>query len=148
MEGPLPLNERFRMARYWSRAVNAGLLLTFAAIALLLAAIGLYAVIAHSISRATQEIGIRIALGATARDIRLLVLRQGLLPPGIGLGLGLMVSLAFNRLLQSQLFSVSSSDPATYAAASIILIAVALSACLIPARRAMRVDPAIALRHE
>jgi putative ABC transport system permease protein len=117
-------------------------------IALLLAAIGLYAVIAHSVSRATQEIGIRIAMGATSRDIRRMVLRQGMLPVVIGLGLGLVGSLAFNRLLQSQLFSVSSTDPVTYAATSIFLITVALFACLIPARRAMRVDPVEALRHE
>ncbi len=148
IEGPLPLSERFRWDRYWSRAVNAGLFLTFAVIALLLAAIGLYAVIAHSVSRATQEIGIRMALGGTPRDIRLLVLRQGMLPVVMGLGLGLVASIAFNRLLQSQLFSVSSADPATYAATSIVLIAVALFACLIPARRAMRVDPVVALRHE
>ncbi len=148
IEGPLPLSERFKMDRYWSRAVDAGLFLTFAVIALLLAAMGLYAVIAHSVSRATQEIGIRMALGGTSRDIRLLVLRQGMLPVAMGLGLGLVASLAFNRLLRSQLFSVSSTDPATYAVTSIVLIAVALLACLIPARRAMRVDPAVALRHE
>ena len=142
------MSERFRWDRYWSRAVNAGLFLTFAVIALLLAAIGLYAVIAHSVSRATQEIGIRMALGGTSRDIRFLVLRQGMLPVVMGLGLGLAASLAFNRLLQSQLFSVSSTDPATYAVTSIVLVAVALFACLIPARRAMRVDPVVALRHE
>ncbi len=148
IEGPLPLSERFRTDRYWSRAVNAGLLLTFAAIALLLAAIGIYAVIAHSVSRATQEIGIRIAIGATPRDIRRLVLRQGMLPVITGLLIGLAASAGFNRLLQSQLFSVSSTDPATYVVTSIVLMTVALFACLIPARRAMRVDPAVALRHE
>jgi putative ABC transport system permease protein len=148
MEGPVPLSESFRIARYWSRAVNAGLFLTFAAIALLLAAVGLYAVIAHSVSRATQEIGIRIALGATPRDIRLLVLHQGMLPAVAGLVTGLAASLAFDRLLQAQLFSVSSTDPVTCAVTSIVLIAVALFACLIPARRAMRVAPAVALRHE
>jgi putative ABC transport system permease protein len=148
IEGPLPLRERFTWDRYWSRAVNAGLFLTFAVIALVLATIGLYAVIAHSVSRATQEIGIRMAMGATPRDIRSLVLRQGMLPVVTGLGLGLLASLAFNRLLQSQLYSVSSTDLATYAVTSIVLIAVAVSACLIPARRAMRVDPVVALRHE
>jgi putative ABC transport system permease protein len=147
-EGPLPLTESFKGARYWSRAVNAGLFLTFAFIALLIAAVGLYAVIAHSVSRATQEIGIRMALGGTSRDIRSLVLRQGMLPVVMGLGLGLVASLTFNRLLQSQLFLVSSADPATYALTSLVLIAVALFACLTPARRAMRVDPVVALRHE
>jgi putative ABC transport system permease protein len=147
-EGPLPLTESFKVVRYWSRAVDAGLFLTFAFIALLIAAIGLYAVIAHSVSRATQEIGIRIAIGATSRDIRLLVLRQGMLPVVTGLATGLAASAGFNRLLQSQLFSVTSTDPTTYAVTSMILIAVALTACLIPAHRAMRVDPAVALRHE
>ncbi|MGB6944082.1 MAG: FtsX-like permease family protein [Bryobacteraceae bacterium] len=148
IDGPVPLSERFTWDRYWSGGVNAGLFLTFAAIALLLAAIGLYAVIAHSVSRATQEIGIRMALGGTACDIRFLVLRQGMLPGVMGLGVGLVASLAVNRLLQSQLFPVSSTDPATYAVTSIVLLAVALLACLIPAGRAMRVDPAVALRHE
>lgn len=148
IEGPLPLSERFSWDRYWSRAVNAGLSLVFAIITLLLAALGLYAVIAHSVSRATQEIGIRMALGGTPRDIRLLVLRQGMRPVVMGLGLGLAASLAFDRLLQSQLFSISATDPCTYAAASMVLIVVALLACLIPERRAMRVDPVLALRHE
>jgi putative ABC transport system permease protein len=147
-EGPVPLTELLKTDRYWSRAVNAALLLTFALIALLLAAIGLYAVIANSVSRATQEIGIRIALGATSRDISRLVLRQGMLPVVIGLGLGQAASLAFNRLLESQLFAVSSTDPATCVLTSIVLITVALIACLIPSRRARRVDPAVALRHD
>jgi putative ABC transport system permease protein len=147
-EGPLPLTELFRAARYWSRAVNAGLSLTFAVIALLLTGIGLYAVIANSVSRASQEIGIRIAMGATPRDIRLLVLRQGMTPVVTGLLTGLAASIGFNRLLQSQLFSLSSTDPATYVVTSMVLIAVALFACLIPARRAMLVDPAVALRQE
>ncbi len=147
-EGPLPLTDSFKSVRYWSRAVNAGLFVTFALVALFLAAIGLYAVIAHSVSRTTQEIGTRIAIGAMPRDIRLLVLRQGMLPVVMGLGLGLAASLAFNRLLQSQLFAVSFSDAVTYVVTSIVLIVVALSACLIPARRAMRIDPAAALRHD
>jgi putative ABC transport system permease protein len=147
-EGPFPLNEVFRRARYWSRAVNAGLFLVFAGIALLLAAIGLYAVIAHAVSRATQEIGIRVAIGATPRDIRSLVVRHGMLPVLTGLAAGLAASVGFVRLLQSQLFSISSTDPVAYAATSVVLIAVALVACLIPAHRAMRVEPAVALRHE
>jgi putative ABC transport system permease protein len=142
------LSELLRWDRYWSRAVNAGLFLTFAVIALLLAAIGLYAVIANSVSRTTQEIGIRMALGGTSRDIRRLVLRQGMLPAVTGLLAGLAASIGFNRLLQSQLFSVSFTDPSTYAVTSTVLIVVALLACLIPARRAMRVDPAVTLRHE
>jgi putative ABC transport system permease protein len=148
MEGPAPLSESLARQRYWSRAVSAGLYLTFAAIAVLLAATGLYAVIAHSVARTTQEIGVRIAIGATSRDIRFLVLRQGMLPVVIGLGLGLVSSLGLNRLLGSQIFSVSPTDPSTYVLTSMVLIAVALLACLIPANRAIRVDPAVALRHE
>jgi predicted permease len=148
LEGPAPLSASLAFQRYWSRGVNAGLYLTFAMIALLLAATGLYAVIAHSVARTTQEIGVRIAIGATSRDIRFLVLRQGLLPVSIGLGLGLVSSLGFNRLLGSQIFSVSPTDPSTYVMTSTVLISAALLACLIPANRAIRVDPAVALRHE
>jgi putative ABC transport system permease protein len=131
LEGPAPLSASLAFQRYWSRGVNAGLYLTFAMIALLLAATGLYAVIAHSVARTTQEIGVRIAIGATSRDIRFLV-----------------SSLGFNRLLGSQIFSVSPTDPSTYVMTSTVLISAALLACLIPANRAIRVDPAVALRHE
>jgi putative ABC transport system permease protein len=148
MGGPAPLSDTLAFSRYWSRAVNAGLYLTFAMIALLLAATGLYAVIAHSVARKTQEIGVRIAIGATSRDIRVLVLRQAMPPVAIGLTAGLAASLGLNRVLESQLFSVSSADPATYAVAVPVLIAAALLGCLIPAQRAIRVDPAVALRYE
>ena len=148
LEGPVRLTERVRASRYWTRAVNAGLLLTFAAIALLLAAIGLYAVIAHRVSSATQEIGVRMAIGARPGDIRGLVLRQGMAPVIAGLAAGLAASAGFSRLLQAQLFSVSSTDPATFAIAGIVLLAVAMLACFVPARRAMSVDPVVALRHE
>jgi ABC-type antimicrobial peptide transport system permease subunit len=120
----------------------------FALIALLLAAIGLYAVIAHSVSQRTKEIGVRMAIGAAAEDIRRMVLRDGMLPGAIGMILGLAASLAVNRILQSQLVGVSPYDPVTMAGAPVVLIFVALLACLIPARRAMKVDPAVALRHE
>lgn len=134
--------------KFWSHGVNAALFFIFAAIALLLAAIGLYAVIAHSVSQRTQEIGVRIAIGATPHDIRQLVLRQGMLPLGIGLAIGLAGSFAVNRLLQSQLVGTSPDDPITLAGASAVLLVAALLGCLIPARRAMRVDPVVALRHE
>jgi putative ABC transport system permease protein len=120
----------------------------FAGIALLLAAIGLYAVIAHSMSQRTKEIGIRIAVGAAARDIWRLCFREGIPPVGIGLLLGLVVSLAVNRILQSQLVGVSPYDPFTMTVAPVVLLLVALLACQIPARRAMRVDPAVVLREE
>jgi putative ABC transport system permease protein len=120
----------------------------FALVALLLAAIGLYAVIAHSVRQRTQEIGIRVAIGAAARDIRRLVFRSGVAPVALGVTLGLAGSLAVNRVLQSQLVGVSPHDPATISLAVAVLLSVAFVACQIPARRAARVDPVIALRHE
>jgi len=122
--------------------------LIFAAVALLLASIGLYTVIAHSVTQRTQEIGVRMAIGATTRDILALVLRQGMIPLGIGLAIGLTASLAVNQLLKSMLVQVSPADPVTLLVASGVLILAALLGCLIPARRAIRVDPVDALRHE
>jgi predicted permease len=120
----------------------------FAVIALLLAAIGLYAVIAHSVSQRTREIGVRIAIGAAGRDIRRLILREAMAPVGAGLLLGLVASLGVNRTLQSQLVGVSPYDPATLIAAPVVLVTVALLGCQTPARRAMGIDPAVALRHQ
>jgi putative ABC transport system permease protein len=120
----------------------------FAVIALLLAVVGLYAVVAHSVRQRTKEIGVRIAIGATTGDIRRLIFREGMLPVAAGLILGLTLSLAVNRILQSQLVGVSPYDPVTLAAAPILLILVALLACEIPSRRAVHVDPAVALRHD
>jgi len=120
----------------------------FAVIALVLAAIGLYAVIAYSVGRRTREIGVRMAVGATLEDIRGMIFGEGMLPVAAGAMLGLAASLGVNRILQSQLVGVSPYDPATIAAAPAILALVALLACGIPARRAMNVDPAIALRHD
>jgi putative ABC transport system permease protein len=120
----------------------------FALIALLLSATGLTAVIAHSVSQRTKEIGVRMAIGAAARDVRRMVLREGLSPVAIGMFIGVAVSLAVNRVLQSQLVGVSPYDPVTLAAAPVLLIAVALIACQLPARRAVQIDPVVALRHE
>lgn len=120
----------------------------FAGIALVLAAIGLYAVIARSVGRRTREIGVRMAIGATVDDIRKMILGDGMLPVAAGTILGLVASLAVNRALQSQLVGVSPYDPATMGMAPVILALVAMLACRIPARRAMKVDPAIALRHD
>ncbi len=120
----------------------------FALIALLLAAIGLYAVIAHSVSQRTKEIGVRIAIGAASRDIRRLIFHEGLRPVAIGLLVGLTLSLAVNRILQSQLVGVSPYDPVTLTTAPAVLVLVALLACQIPSQRALRIDPAVALRHE
>ncbi len=126
----------------------SALFLIFAAIALLLASIGLYTVIAYSVSQRTQEIGVRMAIGGTPRDILKLVFRQGMLPLAIGLVIGLTASFAVNRLLKSMLVQVSPADPVTLVVASAVLILAGTLGCLIPARRAMRVDPVVALRNE
>jgi ABC-type antimicrobial peptide transport system permease subunit len=115
---------------------------------LLLASIGLYTVVAHAVSRRTQEIGIRMAVGASGGHILRLVFRQGMVPMTMGLGIGLAASFAVNRVLNTVLVGVSPSDPLTLAAASGVLVLAATLGCWIPALRAMRVDPAVALRHE
>jgi putative ABC transport system permease protein len=147
MFGPFTLIERLQ-DRYWDKARYAVLFLIFAAVALLLASVGLYAVIAHSVSRRTQEMGIRMALGAAAREMLSLVFREGMLPVGIGLAIGLAASLAVNRVLKAELVQVSPGDPLTLIATSAVLIFAAALGCLIPARCAMHVDPAVALRHD
>jgi len=147
--GPYTLDERLAgSGNYWSIRNDAALFVVFAAMALFLASIGLYAVVTHAVHRRTQEIGIRIAIGATARDILALVLMQGMRPLAAGLALGLTASLAVTPLLKSQLVGVSSVDPATLVIASVTLLLAASLGCLIPAFRALRVDPVIALRHD
>jgi putative ABC transport system permease protein len=120
----------------------------FATFALLLAAIGIYGVMAYSVARRTQELGIRVALGAQPADILRIVLGQGMRLVLIGLGLGVAVSLGLTRLLSSLLFGVSTTDPWTFGGVALALVTVAMLASYIPARRAMRVDPIVALRYE
>jgi len=146
LSGPIGLTDR--LEAYWDSRFYGTIFLIFAAIALLLASIGLYTVIAYTVSQRTQEIGIRMAMGAAAPDILRLVLVQGLIPLGIGLTIGLTASLAVNRMLQSLLVQVSPSDPMTLTLAAAVLTVSALLGCLIPARRALRVDPVVALRYE
>lgn len=124
------------------------LLTVFAVIAMLLSAIGIYGVVSYSVVQRTHEIGIRAALGATTGDVLLLILRGGMLMSGLGLVLGFAGVLGLTRLLATLLFGVGSRDPVTIAAVAGILAAVALLACYIPARRASRVDPVVALRYE
>jgi putative ABC transport system permease protein len=142
-----PLAERLDRAYAFERNVTF-LLLVFAAIALLLASVGLYAAISHSVSRRVQEIGIRVALGAMGSDILRLVFKQGALPVGMGLAIGLILSFTVNPVLKSQLVGVSPADPTALLGASAVLVFCAALGCLFPARRAMRVDPVIALKHE
>jgi putative ABC transport system permease protein len=120
----------------------------FAAVALILAAIGIYGVISYSVSQRTGEIGIRMALGAQPRDVLKLIVGQGLILTVIGLALGLAGALALTRLMAGLLFGVSATDPLTFAVIALLLTSVALLASYIPARRAMKIDPLTALRHD
>jgi putative ABC transport system permease protein len=124
------------------------LLVVFAAVALLLAAVGIYGVTSHAVSQRTQEVGIRMALGAGSADVLRLMLAQHLQPAIVGIAGGVAAALALSQFLQSLLYGVRATDPATFAAMALGLFGVALLACWIPARRAMRVDPLVALRNE
>ena len=130
------------------RRFNLLLLGIFAGIALLLGAVGLYGVIAYTVTQRTREIGIRMALGAQKSDVLRLVFKQGLMLSSIGVLTGLASSLVLTRLMTSLLYNVSSNDSTTLILVSLTLIVVALVACYVPARRAMKVDPLVAVRHE
>jgi ABC-type antimicrobial peptide transport system permease subunit len=127
----------------------AALLLSgFGALALLLAALGIFGVLAYWVSRRTREIGVRMALGARIANVLTLVMRQGLVLVAIGMVLGLCGGLALTRLLRGFLYETTTLDPLTFASAPVLLAVVAVLACWLPARRAARVDPMVALRHE
>jgi putative ABC transport system permease protein len=124
------------------------LLAVFASVGLLLVAIGVYSVVAYTVSRQTQEIGIRIALGAGQTDVLRMVFRMGLRLIGVGVTIGLLATLGASRAISSQLWGVSPHDPPTLGAVVVLVALAGLAACYFPARRATRVDPLVALRYE
>ncbi|MCI0387293.1 MAG: ABC transporter permease [Acidobacteria bacterium] len=144
-----PLTMKDRMERVLTtRRLTLALFSLFAVVALALAAIGLYGVMSYGVAQRTHELGIRIALGATSRDTLKLIVGQGMRLVALGLALGVGGALAVSRLMVNQLFGVSATDPLTFTIIALLLAFVALMACYIPARRAAKVDPMVALRHE
>ena len=148
-----PITHLSTMSRIISESVGnerlrSVLLIVFAGIGFALALVGVYGVISYSVARRVQEIGIRMALGASPPNVLLMVLRQGLLPVALGVVLGAAAAFGLGRVIASQLYSVEPTDPATFVGAAALVLIVACLACCIPARRAMRVDPMIALRYE
>jgi putative ABC transport system permease protein len=153
LDPQLPLFDVTTLERELSQTLSqprfqATLLAGFAAIALLLATIGIYGVTAHAVGQRTQEVGIRMAMGAARRDVLRMMLVQHLRPAIAGLLVGIAGAMALSRFLRSLLFGVSATDPVTFALVSLILLLVAAVACFVPARRATRVDPLVALRNE
>ena len=153
MDKNLPLYNLQSLDYYVDRTLtqpryNTLLMSSFALLALILTMVGLYGSISYSVARRTHEIGIRMTLGAQRRDIMRAVIRDGMLVGAVGLAIGIPVAVAATRLIRSLLYGVSSSDPATFIAASLILLIVSLLASFIPAFRAAKIDPMQAVRTE
>ena len=151
MEPNMPLVGVFTMTNVfeqalWAARMGALLLAVFGALALGLASIGVYGVMAYAVSQRTREIGVRLALGASASEVRMMVLRQGLTLAGLGVAVGVVSAMLLSNLVTGLLYGVSATDPMTFTVIPIVLLVVAVLAIYIPARRASRVDPVIALR--
>lgn len=144
----LDTGAQFLALPLFAAKLTAILLTVFGLLALVLAILGLYGVMAYAVSQRTREFGVRLALGASPRELARMVVRQGARTAAVGIAIGIVVTLLLTRGLGSFLFGVSAADPATYAAVAILLAIVAMLACYIPARRAARVDPAVTLRIE
>jgi ABC-type antimicrobial peptide transport system permease subunit len=140
--------EQMLAQQTWPYRVFGSLFAIFAVIALVMSAVGLYAVMAYSVTQRTAEIGVRMALGANGGQVSWLILRRGLIQMGLGLALGLAGAFGLSSVMQSLLVQITPRDPATFASITVILLVVALAACVFPARRATRVDPLVALRVE
>jgi putative ABC transport system permease protein len=141
------LEDRLAETRLTTKLLG-GMFIVFAGIALLLASVGLYAVIAHSIGQRAQEIGVRMAIGGTRGDILRLVYAQGMRPLAIGFAVGLPAAFGVTHVLRMALIGVSPGDPVTFIAIVLVLVIAGVLGCAIPARRAMRVDPIVALRYK
>ncbi len=153
VDSELPLFNIFTMEesmaqRTWPFRVFGTLFATFALIALIMSCVGIYGVTSYGINQRTQEIGVRVALGASAKQVMWLVLRQGLIRISAGVVLGILAAVGVSRVLSTVLFQVTATDPVTFVTISLLLTIVTITACLVPARRAMNLDPANALRRE
>ncbi len=132
----------------WAQRLSAALLAVFGLLGLLLAAVGIYGVVSYSVSRRVREIGVRMAMGATAGDVYLMILREGLGPVVAGVIAGLLIALGASRWVTGMLFAMGPRDALTFVLVPSILVLVAVLACWLPARRATRIDPCAALREE